>query len=163
MIFNKASLTTGITLAASILATEIRRITSVGGVGGYPDAIPKSITVGTAVVTDTGASIDISTVDQGEENVELTLAFELGAKPHPIDPGPGKDFLAFLWPNAPPELANRQSKKTGMYVFTHVNHPGMKPNPFLDRAFQNVSTKMLEVIGQNFEITMVGPKVEVIK
>jgi len=159
MKLNKTRLTTGITLAASILATEIRRITSVGGVGGYPSAIPKSITVGTAVVTDTGASIGIFSVDQGEENVELTLAFELGAKPHRIEPK-GDYPLAIprsRWPNyaPPPDI--------DPLYFMYVNHPGMKPRPFLDRAFQNVSTKMLEVIGQNFEITMVGPKVEVIK
>ena len=161
MKLNKASLTRGITLAADILATEIRKITSRGGPGGYPAAIPESITVGTAVVTDTGAAIGISTVDKGNENVELTLAFELGAKPHMIEPTKS-DFLAFLWPNAPPELASRQSK-TGKFIFSHVHHPGMEPNPFLDRAFQAVESKMFDIIGQNFEIKMVGPKVETIK
>ena len=159
MKFNKASLTSGITLAANILAIEIRRITSVGGVGGYPAAIPKSITVGTAVVTDVGAFIGISTVDQGDENVELTLAFELGAKPHKIEPK--GDYPLRIsrasWPNYSPP------PDTDPLFFMYVNHPGMKPRPFLDRAFQGVASKMLDIIGQNFEITMVGPKVETIK
>jgi len=160
MIFNKASLTKGITLAANILANEIRRVTTKEGIGGYPKAIPDSITVGTADVTDMGASIGIFSVDKGEENVELTLAFELGAKPHKIEPK--GDYPLRIsresWPNYSPP------PDTDPLFFMYVNHPGMKPRPFLDQAFQNVYAKMLDTIGQNFELRILaGPKVEVIK
>jgi hypothetical protein len=46
-----------------------------------------------------------------------------GTKPHPITPkGPGYP-LAFYW------------EKMGQMWYTyHVNHPGTKPNPFIERA-----------------------------
>jgi len=46
-----------------------------------------------------------------------------GTKPHAIEPkGPGYP-LRFFW------------EKIGKVVFTyHVNHPGTKPNPFIERA-----------------------------
>ena len=173
MKLNKASLTRGITLAADILATEIRKITSRGGPGGYPAAIPESITVGTAVVTDTGAAIGISTVDKGNENVELTLAFELGSgltgpkgQRYPIEPVKG-NILSFMWPQAR-NIGGREGVRdvvdeSGRAFLTKVMHPGIKPNPFLDIAFQAVEPKMFDIIGQNFEVKMVGPKVETIK
>ena len=44
------------------------------------------------------------------------------------DTGPSKPrkVLRFYWENGP--------KGPGTYFFHHVNHPGTKPNPFIDRA-----------------------------
>ena len=109
MVFNKQSLTRGITLAASILANEISKITSVGGVGGYPKEIPASITVGTATVTDIGASIGISSerTDEKRQAPEITLAFELGSglfgkegQKYEIKPKPGGKVLRFMFGEA---------------------------------------------------------------
>ena len=174
MVFNKASLTTGITLAAEILSQEIIAITSQGGPGGYPSQIPASIAVGTAVVTDTGASIGISTEPRGEDNVEITLAFEKGSglfgdsrQKYKIEPKEA-NLLAFMFPESlnigVREGVKPVTDKSGKAILRWVMHPGIKPRPFLQRAINNVSARMLEVMTQNFEIQIFdGPKVEIIK
>jgi hypothetical protein len=175
MVFNKQSLAKGITLAASILANEIRKITSVGGVGGYPkEIIPPSITVGTATVTDTGASIGITTENKGDDNARVTLAFELGSglfgkegQKYKIKPK-NANLLAFMWKDAASigvrEGVKEVVDKTGKAILPWVMHPGIKPNPFLQRSIDASSDRMLEIIGQNFEYQILdGPRVEVIK
>jgi len=182
MVFNKQSLSKGITLAAGILANEIRKITSVGGVGGYPKEIPASITVGVATVTDVGASIGISTDDKGKDNARITLAFELGSglfgkegQKYKIEPKSGGKVLHFPW-----SIAQNIGPREGVRSVVHpipgtepqeaeaflpsVMHPGIKPRPFLQRSIDASSDRMLEIIGQNFEYQILdGPRVEVIK
>ena len=164
MLFNKQKLARGLTLAAAIVATEIRRITSRGGKGGYPKQIPAGINVDTAKMTDVGGSIGIFTKDKDgvddDDTVALTLAFELGAKPHRIEPKgnyPLKISRA-SWPKyKPPPDADP-------LYFMWVDHPGMQPRPFLGRAMQASTDKVLDVLDQSFEFQILdGPKVEVIK
>ena len=183
MVFNKAKLTTGLTLAANILANEIRKITSVGGPGGYPkEIIPPSITVGTVTVTDTGASIGISTEDQGKDNKRVTLAFELGSglfgkegQKYRIEPKKAGGVLHFPWSIAQ-NIGPREGVKSIVHpipgtnpqeaeaFLPYVMHPGIKPNPFLQRSINNVSDRMMDVLDQNFELQILdGPKVEYIR
>ena len=169
MVFNKASLTRGLVLAANILASEMRRVTTIEK---YPSQIPASITVGTAVVTDTEGRIGISSEpnDEKGEAPVITRAYELGSglfgkkrQRYKITPREGKNLLAFpvsewtayMEPPAKPKLS---------FIFPEVMHPGIRPKPFIIDSVVRVSDKMMDVIGQNFELEIFdGPKVEYIK
>ena len=170
MQLNKANLSRGITLAADILAREIRRRTSIGGPGGYPSQIPASITVEKAIVTDTGASIAVSSIpnDSKKQAPAITRAFESGSgkfgkrgAPYKITPKksrflafPGSKWMAYMEP----------PKKPLTFVLPEVEHPGIRPRPFLIDSFEAVADGMLDVIGQNFNVEIFdGPKIEVIK
>lgn len=52
----------------------------------------------------------------------------LGTDGHPIPKRPLDHPLRFFWENGP--------DGPDYYYFWHVNHPGTKPNPFLDRAYE---------------------------
>ena len=168
MVFNKASLTRGLTLAANILANEMRRVTTVGN---YPSEIPTSITVGTVIVFDTGASIGISTDPNDEKGQApaITLAYELGSglfgkkkQRYKITPKksrllafPVGEWDAYMEPPPKPGLS---------FIFPEVEHPGIRPRPFVINSIVKVSDKMMEAIDQNFVLDIFeGPKVEVIK
>ena len=170
MAFNKAGLTRGITLAADILAKEIRRRTSRGGPDGYPSQIPASITVEKARVTDTDAFIAISSIanDSKKQAPAITVAFESGSgkfgkrgASYKITPKksrflafPGSKWTAYMEPPAKPDT----------FVLPYVMHPGIRPKPFLIDSLVAVSDRMLDVIGQNFKVEIFdGPKVEIIK
>ncbi|MHA2405076.1 MAG: hypothetical protein ACXADH_18940 [Candidatus Kariarchaeaceae archaeon] len=174
MVFSRQSLARGLTLAANIIAEEIRKITRVGGKGGYPKPISKSITVGTAEVTDDMGRIGVFTEPKGEDNVELTLAFELGSglfgagkQKYEIRPIRG-EALAFMFPEStnigPREGVKSVTDESGKAILAKVMHPGIKPNPFLQRAMNQSVDRVLEVLEQNFEYQILdGPKVEVIR
>jgi hypothetical protein len=158
----------GITLAASILAANARKITSRGGKGGYPSEIPSAITVDKATATDRGASITISTHDIGDdENVAITLAFELGSgltgerrQRYLIAPKEGNKVLHFPWAEAK-NIGEREGVSdivddAGNAFLPSVMHPGIRPNPFLQRALDESSVAMNEIIAEDIE-TLILP------
>jgi hypothetical protein len=60
----------------------------------------------------------------GDAGYSLFDIVESGTDPHPIT---GNPTLAFDWPKA-----------GGVVFLAHVNHPGTKKNPFVQRAMQRV-------------------------
>jgi hypothetical protein len=160
MLYSNQSMIRALTLAGNVLSKEIIRITSGPE---YAHEIPEGIELGTANVTDTGGNISIFTVNRGtigkeDNNVLITLAFELGAEPHPIRPkglGYPLKIPRERWPkyNPPPD--------TDPLFFMVVHHPGMKPKPFLMRALENVADRILEILGSTVKFTILdGPVVE---
>ena len=163
MLSSSASLTEALVLSANLLANKAREITSQRGPGGYPKVIPEGITVGNAVVTETGGSIDIYTEDKNEgNNVLMTLVFELGAKPHEITPrreGYPLRIPRERWPKyqPPPDV--------DPLFFMRVEHPGMQPRPFLMMALMDVLPQISEIIADSFmvNIPMHDKQIEVIR
>ena len=150
--------------SANLVAKKARRNASWSG------RIPKAIKVGKVRESDNSMSITIS-VDP--KLAPHAGAFEKGSGIHgekrrkyKIEPKPGKDFLAFLWPGAPPEAASRQSKTTGKYIFPSVDHPGVKAKPFLEPALDNSMSVILNRFsGATVDMIKgsLGAKVEIIK
>lgn len=77
----------------------------------YRLGLDPAILIGSALQTESGVSL-----------LGLNL---LGTDPHSID---GNPVLAFLWPKM----------GEGTFFFAHVNHPGTKPNPFIQKAMREV-------------------------
>lgn len=167
MVFNKANLTIALTLAANILAEEMRRVTSVRGEGGYPPQVPASITVNPAIVTDTEASIAISTNENSKDAVAITLAYELGSgkfgprgvpykiEGNPLLAFPVSEWDAYMEPPPKPKLT---------FVFPEITHPGIRPIPFVINSIHAVEDRMMEILSQNFTLEIFeGPRVEYIK
>lgn len=72
--------------------------------------------------------IEIGSTLQGKGGVNIFALNELGTDAHAIDAAPG-GVLTFV--------------SKGVRVFTtHVNHPGTKKNPFVERAAQQVIHEM---------------------
>ena len=166
MVFNKAKLTTGLTLAANILANEMRRVTTSER---YPSEIPASIKVDPAVVDDTGGRITISSIanDAKGEAVDILRAYELGSgkfgprgTPYVIEGNPLLAFPVGKWDaymEPPP-------KPKVSFVFPKVMHPGIRPRSFIINSVHAVDDRMMEVLDQNFTLEIFdGPKVEYIR
>jgi len=63
-----------------------------------------------------------------------------GSPPHVIRSRRGR-ALAFEWPNAPFGTG-------GIYFFRKVNHPGTRPNPFIERAWQRTQAETIARLRQ---------------
>ena len=187
---SSASLIRALTLSANLLANKAREITSQRGPGGYPPEIPSAIEVDQAIVTETGGSITVFTKNRNEErNADITIAFELGSgltgpkgQRYLIAPKKEGGLLAFEWPEAqniapgrPPgtrarEVAHptgelRDGYPVAKAILPYVMHPGIRPNPFLWRAFVAVKDQIAEIIADSFmvNIPMHDKQIEVIR
>ena len=188
MLSSSASLTEALVLSANLLANKAREITSQRGPGGYPPEIPSAIEVGQAIVTETGGSITVFTKNRNEErNADITIAFELGSgltgpkgQRYLIKPKREGGVLAFLWPeakNISPSFTDFPEGKSftagvrdvvneeGKAFLPYVMHPGIRPNPFLWRAFVAVKDQIAEIIADSFmvNIPMHDKQIEVIR
>lgn len=107
----------------------------------YSRRIPKAIKVGTVKSTQETASITIF-VDTGV--APQALAFERGAKPHPIDARNAPN-LVFWW-----------EKKDTLFIGPHVNHPGIKKRPYLqpakDKHREQNLKEIREAVGRNMRL-----------
>ena len=175
--YNKEKLARGLTLAADILAQEIR---SLAKDQHYPKEVVPSIQVGTAEVTETAGRIAItsdgSRDEYGYTPYDMIVVYELGTgvhgatgKKYPIKPRKDGGLLVFEWLNRAPydsseDSTNKANIRNGMAYLPSVMHPGVKAKPILDTAIKNKQAQMLEIIGQNLEFKIFdGPRVEIIR
>lgn len=87
--------------------------------------------IGHQLITDGGAlSVRVGT------NVDYALFVHEGTRPHIIRPRT-KKALAFVWPNAPGNIAagrpkrSKRGKSGPFVVLAYVQHPGTRARPFL--------------------------------
>lgn len=109
----------------------------------YSTRIPKAIKVGSVKSTQATASITIW-VDTGV--APQALAFERGAKPHPIDAR-----------NTPNLIFEGTNEWAGQLIITpHVNHPGIKPRPYLqpakDKHREQNLKEIKDAVGRNMRL-----------
>lgn len=97
--------------------------------------IPQSITVTNPKISLTSAEI---TIYADPKIAPHAAIFEKGAKNHPID-AKNAPNLVFWW-----------DKMETMFVGKHVDHPGMKPRPFMSVAVRNHRKHMLHAARKEF-------------
>ena len=178
--YNKEKLARGLTLAADILAQEVRNLAVSEK---YPSVAAPSVTVGIAQVDDVGGKIAITSEGVADKYGYSPYIFFViyeqgtgihgpGGSKYTISPRDGKSVLKFMFPQAmnigpgspPGSVAKSVTNAEGLAYLPSVQHPGVKAKPILLQAIQNKQAQMLGIIGQNLEFKIFdGPRVEIIR
>lgn len=127
---------------------------------GYT-SIEDSIVIGQPVIGQDQASI---TIQVGGERAPFASAFEFGSGIHStrgpshtyvIEPK-NKGALAFIWPghdaDFPRGLKYIGPGKDGKLLFQYVDHPGIKPVPFIQPTITEELEAIKRIVGQEVKI-----------
>ena len=136
----------------------------------WSDRIPNAIKVGTAEIIGQGKysiSIIVDTTPDEDwrspnpNSAPMARAYEYGSGVHgkygatyPIRP---KDapMLAFDWPNHDPDFPAGKKyigySNQGNFLFNYVDHPGVRPKPFLKPAIEQNKPSIKAKIVQTFK------------
>lgn len=135
---------------------------------GLPDDISKSTEVEPPERMENIQFIDV-VVHTGENEAPMAGAFEWGSGLHstkgepakyPIDPIKG-EYLAFEWENEPKIIQERAPHlPDGRVLLKHVDHPGVRPEPYMAPAIQEKNDEIARTIGDAF-LEILGPFIEV--